>query len=88
MTAPTRRSKPHTSRFSAEDLQQAFGLNVRHRREHFGFTQTALAAAIGKHVVSLNAIEQGRSWVRGETLANLCRQLDCTPAELMTPDFF
>jgi len=75
-------------RLSADSISRDFGENVRNRREDLGFTQGTLAGAIGISRITMNAIEQGRQWVRGKTLAALCLQLNCKPAELMTPNFF
>jgi len=84
----TKNNAKDRNRVSADDISTFMGTNVRHRREELGFTQGTLADALGIHRVTLNAIEQGRQWVRGNTLADLCYHLNCKPAELMTPDFF
>jgi len=57
------------------DLQKTTGQRIREYREKRGITQTALAAAIGIHQVSLSRIENGVTLPEWDILCNLAEAL-------------
>lgn len=58
-------------------------LDVLLRRS--GKTQVQVAEAIGIHANNLSRLRNGHfSFIRRDTLAALCRELECQPGDLLT----
>ena len=60
------------------------GVNIRHRREELGWSQTDLAHKMGyKTKVSISNVENGHMNLSTESVVKFANALMCTPAELM-----
>jgi transcriptional regulator with XRE-family HTH domain len=65
------------------DLVQILGTRVRQRREHLGWSQTALAEQTGIPIPNLNRIEHGRQSIYIKRLADLAEALQVSTDYLL-----
>lgn len=73
-------------------MNAPMGASESHVRVHLkemlarrGVAGVALAEAIGIHPTNLSRLATGNvSFVRLDTLAAICRELDCQPGDLLT----
>lgn len=69
----------------AEAPEPQIRVHLEERLRLAGRTQVEVAEAIGIHSTNLSRLGNAHvSFIRLETLAALCRELDCQPGDLLT----
>lgn len=72
--------------FMANKGDLAVGSFLKRWRKHRGYTQQKLGEMAGLEAASISQLETGKQWFSDESLANLARALQCSPAELLEHD--
>lgn len=65
------------------DFAELLGVRIKSLRRQKGLTQKQLGNAAGLRQHHLSQIEQGKFWMRLETLEGICRGLGLQPDELL-----
>jgi len=66
-----------------KDINKAFGIRVRRRREALGLSQEELAFQAGLHRTYISLIERGLRGVTIETIAKLAKALQTTSSQML-----
>lgn len=66
-----------------KDVNKAFGIRVRRRREALGLSQEELAFQAGLHRTYVSLIERGLRGATIETIAKLAKALQTTTSQML-----